>query len=231
MTLSTSGDDATASHKLIFLAGNVWDIHVVGGGTEIFQLLAGKDIDGDEMDLGVTVLSSLGGTHFNDFARAALDYNEAVFAERRALHRVGGRGAGIGALEGMLMLSKMSQSKQALNIHKLNQRHWSGRGADAICGKALTWESSAMMGEQEDEQDKEVDERRGGGGLGFGCGGRGTRGEFGIKSDSGKGSNRSQKFECKSDSGRCGVSSQPIRRTIAALDPNEVLTSKRSGIS
>lgn len=86
----------------------------MGGGTEIFQLLAGKDIDGDEMDLGVTVLSGLGGAHFNDFARAALDNNEAVFAERRALHRVGERGAGISALEGVLMLSKMSQSKQAL---------------------------------------------------------------------------------------------------------------------
>ena len=31
----------------------------MSGGTEIFQLLAGKDIDGDEMDLGVAVFSGL----------------------------------------------------------------------------------------------------------------------------------------------------------------------------
>jgi hypothetical protein len=48
-------------YQLVFLAGHVGDIHVVGGGAEFFELLASEDIDGDEMDLGVTVLASLGG--------------------------------------------------------------------------------------------------------------------------------------------------------------------------
>jgi len=36
---------------VVFLAGDVWDIHVVGGGAEFFELLAGKDVDGDKMTL------------------------------------------------------------------------------------------------------------------------------------------------------------------------------------
>jgi hypothetical protein len=79
----------------------------MGGRAEIFELLAGEDVDGDKMDLGVTVLASLGGGHFDDLTGTVLDHNEAVLAEGRALHRVGGRGAGVGALEGMLMLSTM----------------------------------------------------------------------------------------------------------------------------
>jgi len=90
--------------KLVFLAADVGDIHVVGGRAEIFKLLASEDVDGDEMDLGVTVLASLGGGHFDDLAGAVLDDNETVLPQGRALHGVGGRGAGIGALEGVLVL-------------------------------------------------------------------------------------------------------------------------------
>lgn len=56
------------------------------------------------MDFGMAVLAGLGGAHVDDLAGAALDHDVAVLAEGRALHRVGGRGAGIGALEGVLML-------------------------------------------------------------------------------------------------------------------------------
>jgi len=56
------------------------------------------------MDLGVTVLSSLGGRHVNDLAWAALDDNEAVLSQGGTLHRVGGRGTCIGGLKGVLML-------------------------------------------------------------------------------------------------------------------------------
>ena len=76
----------------------------MGGGAKIFELLAGKDIDGDEVNLGVTVLAGLGGAHFDNLARAALDDYMSVFAESGTLHRVGGRGAGIGRLESVLML-------------------------------------------------------------------------------------------------------------------------------
>jgi len=56
------------------------------------------------MDLGVTVLACLGGGHVNDLAGAAFDHNEAVLAQSRTLHGVGGGRASIGAVEGVFML-------------------------------------------------------------------------------------------------------------------------------
>ena len=47
------------TYELVFLAGDVGDIHIVGGGAEIFKLLAGEDINGHKMDLCVTVLAGL----------------------------------------------------------------------------------------------------------------------------------------------------------------------------
>ena len=76
----------------------------MGGGREIFILLASEDVESDKMDLGVTVLAGLGGGHVDNLAGAALDDNEAVLAQRRALHGVGQRGAGIGGLEGDIVL-------------------------------------------------------------------------------------------------------------------------------
>ena len=52
----------------------------MGGRAKIFQFLPSEDVDRDEMDLGVTVLASLGSTHFDDFARAALDHDESVLS-------------------------------------------------------------------------------------------------------------------------------------------------------
>lgn len=34
--------------------------------THIFKLLAGEDVESDKVDLGVTVLASLGGRHVDD---------------------------------------------------------------------------------------------------------------------------------------------------------------------
>ena len=76
----------------------------MGRRAKFFKLLASEDIDGNKMDLCVTVLASLGGRHINDLAGAVLDHNEAVLPQGRALHGEGGRGAGIGGLEGVLML-------------------------------------------------------------------------------------------------------------------------------
>ena len=56
------------------------------------------------MDLGVTVFTSLGGRHINDLAGTTLDDDETVLSQSGTLHRIGGRGTGIGALEGVLML-------------------------------------------------------------------------------------------------------------------------------
>jgi len=91
--------------ELVFLTGDVGNIHVVGGGAKFFKLLASEDIDGNKMDLCVTVLTSLGGGHIDNLAGAVLDADEAVLSQSRALHGVSGRGAGIGTLEGVFMLS------------------------------------------------------------------------------------------------------------------------------
>ena len=76
----------------------------MGGRAKFFKLLAGEDIDGNKMDLCVAVLASLGGRHIDDLAGAVLDHNEAVLPQGRTLHGESGRGAGIGGLEGVLML-------------------------------------------------------------------------------------------------------------------------------
>ena len=76
----------------------------MGGGGQIFQLLAGEDVDGSQVDLGVTVLASLGGGHVDNLAWATFDDNMTVLSQGGTLHREGGRGAGIGRLKGMLML-------------------------------------------------------------------------------------------------------------------------------
>lgn len=84
----------------------------MGGGGNVFELLAGENlirlrsaskpdyaaspcplnethIDGDKVDLGVTVLTSLGSGHVNDLARPALDDNVTVLPESGTLHTVG----------------------------------------------------------------------------------------------------------------------------------------------
>ena len=76
----------------------------MGGRRQVFQLLAGEDVDGNDVDLGVAVLARLGGGHFDDLAGTTLDHDVAVLPQGRALHREGGRGTSVGALEGVFML-------------------------------------------------------------------------------------------------------------------------------
>ena len=89
---------------MVFLATDIGYVHVVGRWAKFFELLAGEDVNGDEMDLGVAVLASLGCGHVDNLARAVFDHDEAVLPERRALHRVGGGGTSIGALKGVLLM-------------------------------------------------------------------------------------------------------------------------------
>lgn len=56
----------------------------MGGGAKLLKLLAGEDVDGNQVDLGVTVLASLGGGHIHNLARSVLDADEAVLAKGRA---------------------------------------------------------------------------------------------------------------------------------------------------
>lgn len=73
-------------------------------GRKIFELLASEDINGDDVDLGVTVLASLRSGHLDDLAWTTLDDNVTTLSQSRTLHGVGGRRTGVGALEGVLML-------------------------------------------------------------------------------------------------------------------------------
>ena len=90
--------------KLVFIAADVGNVHVVGGGRDIFQLFAGENVNSNKVNLGVTMLSSLGSGHINDFARAAFDNNVSVFPKCRALHGEGQRGPSTGLLEGLVVL-------------------------------------------------------------------------------------------------------------------------------
>jgi hypothetical protein len=93
----------------------------VGGGAELLKLLVGEDVDGDQMDLSVAVLSGLGGGHFDDLARAVLDDDETGLPQSRALHGVGSGGTGIGALECVLML-QTTQSVYGLTKRRTTLR-------------------------------------------------------------------------------------------------------------
>ena len=95
---------ACAPYQLIFAAGDVGDLHVVGGRRQVFEFLASEDVDGSKMDLGVTVFASLGGGHFDDLAGTTFDDDETVLPQGGALHWVSSRGASIGTIEGVLML-------------------------------------------------------------------------------------------------------------------------------
>lgn len=105
-------DENRATYKLVLLPGDVGDIHVVGGGRQIFKLLASEDVNGNKMDLGVTVLARLGGGHVDDLARTTLDHDVTVLTQSRALHGVGGRGTGIGGVELELVLWESIVSQQ-----------------------------------------------------------------------------------------------------------------------
>ena len=71
--------------ELVFSAGDVGNVHVMGGRAEFFQLLAGEDVDGNKVDFGVTVLTGLRGAHFNNLAGATL-YDDVPMAKFRVLH-------------------------------------------------------------------------------------------------------------------------------------------------
>jgi len=90
--------------ELEFITDDIGNIHVVGGRTDILQLFPGKDVEGNKMNLGVTMLTGLGGRHVDDFARAAFDHDVAVFAESGALHGVGRGGPSAGLLKGLIVM-------------------------------------------------------------------------------------------------------------------------------
>lgn len=79
-------------NQSVFNSGNVGHIHVMGRRRDIFQLLLGEDISRDQVDLGVSVLSRLGGRHVNNLAGSASDDDVTALSEGGTLHGVGGGG-------------------------------------------------------------------------------------------------------------------------------------------
>lgn len=69
----------------------------MSGRAELLKLASSEDVNGDQVDLGVSVLASLnrgqlersraclGGGHLNDLAGTVLNHNETTLAQRRAL--------------------------------------------------------------------------------------------------------------------------------------------------
>ena len=53
----------------------------MGGWTEILELLAGEDIQRNQMNLCVAVLAGLGRRHLGNLAGSVLDHDEAVLAK------------------------------------------------------------------------------------------------------------------------------------------------------
>lgn len=103
------------TYELVLLAADVGDVHVVGRRREIFVLLASEDISGNKMDLGVSVLAGLGSRHVNNLAGTVLDHDETVLAESRTLHGEGGGRAGVGGVEGDIVLLKIKELAVVLN--------------------------------------------------------------------------------------------------------------------
>jgi len=85
--------------QLVVCTLHVGHFHVVGRRADILELFTGEQIDGDHVDLGVTVLSGLGGGHLHDFAGATLDHDVTALSERGALHGEGLGSAGISGSE------------------------------------------------------------------------------------------------------------------------------------
>lgn len=95
--------EGKTTHQLVLLTVDVGDVHVVGGGRQIFVLLGGEDVQSDQVDLGVTVLASLGGGHVDDLAGTSLDDNVTVLPQSRALHGEGGGSTSVRGLEGLTL--------------------------------------------------------------------------------------------------------------------------------
>jgi len=91
-------------YKFVFSTLDVGHIHVVGGGTDVFEFLSSEDVDRNQVHLCMPVLASFGGGHINDLARPALDHNMTILPEGTALHREGERGTRGGLLKRLVML-------------------------------------------------------------------------------------------------------------------------------
>merc|ERR1719353_1575139 len=83
--------------QLLVLARHDRLKHVVGGRRDILLLGASEDVEGDHVDLGVTVLTSLGSGGLHDLAGTVLDDDERPLLQVTGHDRHGKRGTGTAA--------------------------------------------------------------------------------------------------------------------------------------
>ena len=77
-----------------------------------------ENVEGDHVDLGVSVLSGLGGGHVDDLAGVALDHDELVLAQSRALLGVGEGSARSGLVEIEFFLVVRHATTLKIHIHR-----------------------------------------------------------------------------------------------------------------
>ena len=75
----------------------------VRSGRDFFVLLAGEDVNGGDVGLGVTVLAGLGGGDVDDAAREALDADVVTLLEVTSGGGEGVGGTGINVFEGFVV--------------------------------------------------------------------------------------------------------------------------------
>lgn len=120
-----------STHQLVFLSAHVRDVHIVGRRAKFFEFSVVEDVDRNQMNLGVTVLSGLGCRHFDDLAGTTFDDHEAALPQGRALHRISRRRASVGRLEGMLML-RVTNPQSSPTGEDLSMRKQKNSGGGVI---------------------------------------------------------------------------------------------------
>eukprot|EP00413_Alexandrium_margalefii_P048121 CAMPEP_0204605814 /NCGR_PEP_ID=MMETSP0661-20131031/58711_1 /ASSEMBLY_ACC=CAM_ASM_000606 /TAXON_ID=109239 /ORGANISM="Alexandrium margalefi, Strain AMGDE01CS-322" /LENGTH=222 /DNA_ID=CAMNT_0051617083 /DNA_START=150 /DNA_END=817 /DNA_ORIENTATION=- len=109
------------------------DVEVVRRGAQVLKLLAGEDVNGHDVRLGVAVLPSLRGRDLCDLAGVPLDHHVRPLLDLPSLHRVGHGRACVGGLEGMLVIVAMALfAKAPVGCHAAeqnwNQSSWGQSG-------------------------------------------------------------------------------------------------------
>lgn len=92
----------------------------MGGWGKIFQLLPGEDVFSGKMNLGVPMLSGLGGRHVDDLARTVLDENVSTLPQGRALRGEAQSGTRIGRVDGVILLRKKVSIDDRRKFHRLS---------------------------------------------------------------------------------------------------------------
>jgi len=91
-------------HQLVLLALDDGHVHVVGRRADVLKLLVGEDVQGNHVNLSVSMLAGLRGRHLDNLARAVLDHDVFVLADGGALLWVGGGGARVSGGEFVIVL-------------------------------------------------------------------------------------------------------------------------------